>query len=211
MNLLEPIYFANLHMGMVAIPMFLAGLVGWIYITGLSFFFFGQIRKKNIDPDEFESFLVKKEFPKHLDSSVLNFYAHFLFRKSRKSKERFEEEAEMFRLYYEQIILQKLLSIKVMAMITPLLGLLGTVNGIINIFSVMTQSSVTNPVVLSDGISEALLTTETGLVLAIPFVFMHSIIKAYHHRLTAKMDSLEERVYQQVFKKDGGRWGDGVL
>jgi len=54
------------------------------------------------------------------------------------------------------------------AVISPLLGLLGTVIGMIKVFSEITHAGVGNPAVLAGGISEALITTAAGLAVAIP-------------------------------------------
>jgi len=58
------------------------------------------------------------------------------------------------------------------AEITPLLGLLGTVTGIIQMFAAVGEVGLGNPMVLSSGLSEALITTAAGLMVAIPtFIF----------------------------------------
>ena len=54
------------------------------------------------------------------------------------------------------------------ASISPLLGLLGTVFGMIRIFSAVTQQGVSDPSILAGGIAEALITTAAGLIVAIP-------------------------------------------
>ena len=59
------------------------------------------------------------------------------------------------------------------ATITPLLGLLGTVVGMIKVFAAIVSYGVGDPVVLAGGISEALITTAAGLVVAIPCVIFH--------------------------------------
>lgn len=53
-------------------------------------------------------------------------------------------------------------------MITPLLGLLGTVLGMIDVFMVMSSTSVTEPEALAGGIAQALITTAAGISVAIP-------------------------------------------
>lgn len=60
----------------------------------------------------------------------------------------------------------------------PLLGLLGTVVGMIKIFSVVASSASQITLQLSQGISEALVTTATGLIIAIPALFLHSFLEA---------------------------------
>lgn len=59
------------------------------------------------------------------------------------------------------------------AAITPLLGLLGTVTGMIEVFAAITQSGPTNAEALAGGISQALLTTAFGLSVAIPSLMFH--------------------------------------
>ncbi|MCG8379459.1 MAG: MotA/TolQ/ExbB proton channel family protein, partial [Proteobacteria bacterium] len=59
------------------------------------------------------------------------------------------------------------------ASISPLLGLLGTVIGMIKVFTVITAHGVGDPSVLSEGISEALITTAAGLSVAIPSLMFH--------------------------------------
>ncbi len=59
------------------------------------------------------------------------------------------------------------------ATITPLLGLLGTVVGMIKVFAAIVSHGVGDPTVLAGGISEALITTAAGLVVAIPCVIFH--------------------------------------
>jgi biopolymer transport protein ExbB len=59
------------------------------------------------------------------------------------------------------------------ASITPLLGLLGTVDGIIRVFSGIAVGGMGDPAILSGGISEALICTASGLTVAIPSLFFH--------------------------------------
>jgi len=58
----------------------------------------------------------------------------------------------------------------VMAATAPLLGLLGTVTGMVTTFQVITLYGNQNPVLMADGISEALITTQSGLVIAFPLI-----------------------------------------
>jgi biopolymer transport protein ExbB len=67
-------------------------------------------------------------------------------------------------------------SLKVFAAISPLLGLLGTVTGMITTFDVISIFGKNDPILISGGISEALITTELGLIVAIPILLMHTFI-----------------------------------
>ena len=63
------------------------------------------------------------------------------------------------------------------AAIAPLLGLLGTVTGMIETFGVITQFGTGNPKLLSGGISVALITTQLGLMVAVPLLLGHAFVR----------------------------------
>jgi biopolymer transport protein ExbB len=67
-------------------------------------------------------------------------------------------------------------SIAMTASVAPLLGLLGTVSGMITTFKAMTLFGAGDPRVVSGGIAEALITTELGLVVAIPALLAHALM-----------------------------------
>jgi len=67
-------------------------------------------------------------------------------------------------------------TIKILAVIAPLLGLLGTVTGMIGTFQSITLFGTGDPKLMSSGISQALVTTVLGLTVAIPLIFLHSLV-----------------------------------
>ena len=69
-------------------------------------------------------------------------------------------------------------TIKIIASISPLLGLLGTVWGILSSFSVIAQKGLDNPALFAEGISMALVTTVGGLIVAIPHFVGHNYLRA---------------------------------
>lgn len=71
---------------------------------------------------------------------------------------------------------------------TPLIGLLGTVIGMIKVFEAITLGGVGDPVVLSAGISEALLTTAVGLSIAIPSLIFYRLLKRRVDELVVEME-----------------------
>jgi biopolymer transport protein ExbB len=73
----------------------------------------------------------------------------------------------------------------------PLLGLLGTVIGMIKIFAVVATAGSGITEALSSGISQALITTATGLVIAIPALFTHSYLEA---RALAILSEIEAQI-----------------
>ena len=74
------------------------------------------------------------------------------------------------------------------AAIAPLLGLLGTVIGMIKVFAVITTEGVGNPETLAGGISEALITTATGLVVAIPSLIFYRYFRGKINLLVVDME-----------------------
>ena len=85
--------------------------------------------------------------------------------------------------------------IKIIAVVAPLMGLLGTVTGMIITFQSITQFGAGDPKLMAGGISQALVTTVLGLVVAIPTVFLHSILSSQARSLT---QFLEEKVVALV-------------
>jgi len=68
--------------------------------------------------------------------------------------------------------------IKIISMVAPLLGLLGTVTGMILTFQAITLFGTGDPKTMAGGISQALMTTVMGLIVAIPTVLLHSIVQS---------------------------------
>jgi biopolymer transport protein ExbB len=80
--------------------------------------------------------------------------------------------------------------VAVLAAVSPLLGLLGTVIGMIRMFDALAGGGAgsTNVEALSGGIGEALITTEAGLIFAVPLILLHAAISARADRLEAGLE-----------------------
>lgn len=74
--------------------------------------------------------------------------------------------------------------LKIVSVVAPLLGLLGTVTGMIVTFQAITLYGAGDPKLMAGGISTALVTTVLGLVVAIPTVFLHTLVSSRARRLT---------------------------
>ena len=89
----------------------------------------------------------------------------------------------------ELALLERFLpSLHVIAAVAPLLGLLGTVTGMISTFEVITEFGTGDPKLLSGGISVALVTTELGLIVAIPVLLIHSILTSAVEHIAGEME-----------------------
>lgn len=80
--------------------------------------------------------------------------------------------------------------LEIIAGISPLIGLLGTVLGMVSVFDAITAEGLGNPQILADGISKALVTTIAGLCVAIPALTFHGI---YSKRVDDLSVEMQER------------------
>ena len=78
--------------------------------------------------------------------------------------------------------------ISVMAAAAPLLGLLGTVTGMVSTFEVITLYGNQNPVLMADGISEALISTQSGLLVAFPLTLLKQRLDERIEYLTEQLE-----------------------
>jgi biopolymer transport protein ExbB len=85
--------------------------------------------------------------------------------------------------------------LKVIAVVAPLLGLLGTVTGMIITFQAITLFGAGDPKMMAGGISQALITTVLGLCVAIPMVMLHTLVAG---RSKALVEILEEQATGMV-------------
>ncbi len=116
------------------------------------------------------------------------------------------EEAMFEKLLDTRHRLQRLIPfIAVTAACAPLLGLLGTVTGIITTFKMMTIFGSGDIKMLSSGISEALITTEYGLYVAIPAVLAHSFLGRKSKSITDRMEQIAIAFMGEVAKQEAGK------
>ncbi len=87
-----------------------------------------------------------------------------------------------------------------LAAIAPLLGLLGTVTGMINTFDMITHYGTGNPRMMSGGISEALITTMLGLSVAIPILLCHTLLSRRTENVIAQMEEKAVAFTNIVYK-----------
>ena len=88
--------------------------------------------------------------------------------------------------------------IKMIATIAPLGGLLGTVTGMIQVFQQITVYGAGDPTIMAGGISQALMTTVLGIVVAIPTIFMHTVVKSRSDNI---IHILEEQATGMIAEK----------
>jgi biopolymer transport protein ExbB len=110
------------------------------------------------------------------------------------------EHADEKKEYIEEVLYEKMLAAKpvlesylpfisLTAAAAPLLGLLGTVTGMITTFNMISLFGTGDPRTMSSGISEALITTEYGLVISIPALLLHAFLS---RRVKSVLGSMEQ-------------------
>jgi biopolymer transport protein ExbB len=155
------------------------------------------LRRKRIIPEDFvrqvEELIRKEKFSEAVflcQSNISSISKIFLagLKNAKKGmwlvKEAIEERGSR-----EALILEKHVSIlATIANLTPLLGLLGTVSGMIKTFKVISIQGIGNPAPLAGGIAEALITTAAGLSVAIPTLVGHRFLKDKANTLVFEME-----------------------
>lgn len=96
-----------------------------------------------------------------------------------------------------------LLLIKVISVVAPLMGLLGTVTGMIKTFQVITLYGAGDPKMMAGGISQALMTTVLGLVVAIPMVLLHTVVSGQSRKIINILQSQSAGLVAQHSERNG--------
>ena len=125
--------------------------------------------------------------------------------------ENFGKTREVIKEYVEEVGRQKSAALErfVEALgtipgVSTLLGLLGTISGMIKIFSVISSQTAVNPSSLAGGISEALITTFFGLSVAIPSLIMYKFLLSKINALVLEMESFSIRLVDLVKADERG-------
>ncbi len=167
------------------------------------------LRRRNIIPDEFvrsvEDLVRKQKISEALflaqgdSSSIGRIFFAGLKNAGRGLwlvKEAIEERGDR-----EAISLEKRIGIlSTVANLAPLLGLLGTVSGMIRSFNVISLEGTGNPAHLAGGIAEALITTAAGLCVAIPILVCHRILKDKAESLIFEMEENSLKLIETIQK-----------
>lgn len=120
------------------------------------------------------------------------------------------QDVETLSLKLDEAILREIpkiergiVTLAIIAAITPMLGLLGTVSGMIETFQSITLFGTGDPKLMSGGISQALVTTELGLAVAIPIMLIHSAISSKSNRLVQILDEESSALVAHNAEKHG--------
>ena len=121
--------------------------------------------------------------------------------KRHRSREIMKESIEDVGRHVVHELERYLNTLGTIASVTPLLGLLGTVIGMIKVFAVITTQGVGDPGILANGISEALITTAAGLSVAIPSVMFYRFFRGRVDELVVAMEQEALKLVEAVAPK----------
>ena len=162
--------------GVVMLPLALISLVMWVLIIDRAFFF-RRLHHKNMGTLEvFEHISADRmPDPQKFKGAVFLLVAQFLsLRSGDRDLDRFILDETLLKM--NRSLTEYLPLIGVLAAIAPFLGLLGTVTGLISTFEVLSVFGTGNAKAMAGGISEALITTQTGLLVAVPGFYMKGFL-----------------------------------
>ncbi|MBS93967.1 MAG: energy transducer TonB [Chromatiales bacterium] len=97
-----------------------------------------------------------------------------------------------------------LLFIKIISVVAPLMGLLGTVTGMIQTFQAITLYGTGDPKLMAGGISQALVTTVLGLTVAIPMVLLHTLVSGRSKRIVQVLQEQSAGIIAEHAERHGG-------
>lgn len=198
--------------GFVLIPIILVGFWGFCLILATYFNLGAGLWRGNLNPvfERIEALLAKGdvEGARNLARSTPQLVGYGL---SLALDNRGLPESAMRNLLSERLALalfnleRHLPLVRVMAASAPLLGLLGTVSGLIHTFQVMTEYGNGNAVLLAHGISEALIATQSGLLLAIVLILLGQRLEGRVHWLQNQVEYGITMLMNQIYNpKRGG-------
>ncbi|MDO9424635.1 MAG: MotA/TolQ/ExbB proton channel family protein [Methylobacter sp.] len=164
------------------------GLIGYLTMTlGMIGFIYGVFRL-------FQLSAVGRKMELQMNSSVAN-DDNPLGRIFAVAEKDSAEDTDNLELLLDEAIIRELPTlekglsiIKLVAAVAPLLGLLGTVTGMIVTFQSISLFGTGDPKLMAEGISQALVTTVLGLSVAIPLLFLHSIVASRSRVLVQILD-----------------------
>lgn len=200
----EAIYENILKTGFMFWPLFFSGFLGWYMIFRLYVFLVKQdrLRKKFhhetllLALEHGETKSIKDALKSNKGESVYADYFLLIAENLHAHSRHIYNESRAFIIKNMSQAFRSISTIKVLAAAAPLMGLLGTVNGMITTFEIIELYGNSNPVLMADGISKALLTTQAGLTVAFPLLFFYVLLNNRLKKLRRSMEDIITEVNQ---------------
>ena len=183
--------------GVVMLPILLAGVIGFYFLFASWLRIGGDFFRRDIhhvvkrmqmdlsgENEQCEDVALKRLCKR---SGFLSRELSYAMEIAQKNYDEFRDYMQVRMMKSMRYMEQGNHIIMVMAAAAPLLGLLGTVTGMVSTFEVITLYGNQNPVLMADGISEALISTQSGLLIAFPLTLLKQ-------RLDERIESLKQEM-----------------
>ena len=176
--------------GPVMVPLVLVSLAMWLLIIDRALFF-RRLQRRDMNSRSAREHVAagrRPDMQRYRGATAL-LVAEFLRRRSgRRVLDRWVLDETVALL--QRTLTDYLALIGVLAAVAPLLGLLGTVSGMITTFDVLAVFGTGNARAMAGGISEALITTQTGLLVAIPGLYMKGFLDRRARQLEQRLSAV---------------------
>ena len=176
--------------GVVMVPLIILSLVMWLLIIERAFFF-RRLYKKNMNSKTALALVRENTLPdpKTYRGAVSLLVTEFIQNRSGSARlDRHLLDAAVIRI--NRRMTRSLAIIGALAAMAPLMGLLGTVTGMITTFDVLAIFGTGNAKAMAGGISESLITTQTGLIVAIPGLYMKGFLDRRAEHLSQRIQRM---------------------
>lgn len=147
------------------------------------------ILRQAIEKNDIKEAIISLGNQKSSTSKVLKEVLIYWYKNKNTSVETLEEKAREIALAQIPKLERNMWLLSVVAHTTPLIGLLGTVVGMIVAFQAVSLHGTGNPAVLANGISQALLTTAAGLIVSIPSIIFYNY---FNKKIDEKINDMEK-------------------
>jgi biopolymer transport protein ExbB len=184
--------------GVVMVPLALVSVVMWVLIADRALFF-RRLHRKNMEARTAWDHIRADRMPdpRRFRGAVSVLVAQFLSRRSGDPDlDRFILDEAVHKV--SRSLNDYLALIGVLAAVAPFLGLLGTVTGMIATFDVLAVFGTGNAKAMAGGISEALVTTQTGLLVAIPGLYMKGFLDRRSRNLQQRIAAVGYYLKRQI-------------
>lgn len=184
-------------------------LICSIWALGLAlerFWFYTSLRKKiqSIATDAFSKssqFGTREAYQKMIgQKDLLSEVLQAAWDPQHQSVSESERNVEEVLHHHKPELEQYLSSLATLASIQPLLGLLGTITGMIATFQVIAAQGTGNPQAMADGIAEAMITTQAGLCCALPTLLAHNFLRSRLKGVLSLLQKYSAKALKEVEK-----------
>lgn len=192
--------------GWVMFPIIFVGLLGILVILERAFVYIRKDERAAMRMQKILALVAQGKtndalsIAKEKNSSVSRVLSAILSHANDRSVA--EEKAHEVMLQETPKLETRISTINILAAASPLVGLLGTVSGMVTLFGVITVHGTSDPKLMAGGISEALVATKWGLGVAVPLLLFYNIMDLWSGRIASNMEKYSAQLMNVLHTKN---------